>query len=111
MIVAGGRVVGAVMRRAAPGEWRTNVELGARRVPVVPPEQACALALAAAEAVGGDLVGVDLLPVGDDGWLVLEVNGAVDFDETYSLDGDIFSTVRSALLGGRRPARQPVRCA
>jgi glutathione synthase/RimK-type ligase-like ATP-grasp enzyme len=98
VVVANGRVAGAVMRQAAPGEWRTNVALGGRRVPVVPPGDARELALAAAEAVGGDLVGIDLLPLPGGGWMVLEINGAVDFTASYSLDGEIFSTVRSSLL-------------
>jgi hypothetical protein len=100
IVVAGGAVVGAVMRQAAPGEWRTNVALGGRRIPVAPPVEACELALAAAEAVGGDLVGVDLLPAVGDAWLVLEVNGAVDFNGCYSLDAEIFSAIRTALLAG-----------
>src|SRR5579885_2796007 len=62
LVVAGDRVVGAVRRIAAPGEWRTNVALGARREPIAPPPEACALAVAAAEAIGGSLVGIDLLP-------------------------------------------------
>ena len=94
IVVAAGRVAGAVMRLAPPGEWRTNVALGARRVPVAPPADACRLALAAAKAVGGDLVGVDLLPLPGDGWLVLEINGAVDFNGAYSFDAEIFSVVR-----------------
>ena len=98
ILVAAGQVVGSVMRRAAPGEWRTNVALGAHRIPVTPPQDACELALAAAEAVGGDLVGVDLLPLPGDGWIVLEVNGAVDFNSAYSFDTEIFSTVRRVLL-------------
>ena len=106
IIVAGGEVVGAVMRRAAPGEWRTNVALGAQRVPVAPPAEACELALAAAEAVRGDLVGVDLLPLPGDGWIVLEVNGAADFSAVYSLDAEIFSAVRTALL--RRDSLAPL---
>ena len=99
--VAGGRVVGAVRRVAASGEWRTNVALGARREPVSPPPEARAVAIAAAAAVGGDLVGVDLLPSGVGGWVVLEVNGAVDFNALYAQEGDVFAAVRDALLDAR----------
>ena len=98
VVVCRGRVVGAIRRVAAPGEWRTNVALGGRREPVRPPDDACEIALAAARATGGDLVGVDLLPDADDGWVVAEVNGAVDFTGAYSLDGDVFAAVRSALV-------------
>jgi RimK family alpha-L-glutamate ligase len=98
LVVAGGEVVGAVIRRAAPGEWRTNIALGGRRVPVTPPAEARALAVAAAEAVGGDLVGVDLLPLPGDAWIVLEVNGAVDFSAAYSFDEEVFSAAHAALL-------------
>jgi len=103
VVVAGGVVVGAARRVAAPGEWRTNVGLGARRVPTIPPADACRLAIAAAEAVCGDLVGIDLLPVGD-GWTVIEVNGAVDFNGAYGLGSEVFSAVREALLGRARAA-------
>jgi RimK family alpha-L-glutamate ligase len=97
LVVAAGTVVGAIKRVAAAGEWRTNVALGARREPVLPPADACELALAAAQAIDGDLVGVDLLPDGD-GWTVLELNGAVDFTGAYSLRDDIFAAARDALV-------------
>ncbi len=97
LLVAGGQVAGAVRRIAAPGEWRTNVALGARREPVTPAGDACRVALAAAAAVGGDLVGIDLLPDGHGGWIVLELNGAVDFNGLYALEGDVFETVRTSL--------------
>ena len=48
------------------------------------------LALEAAAAAGGDLIGVDLLPDGEGGWVVLELNGAVEWTREYSLDRDPF---------------------
>jgi len=96
LLVAGGDVIGAGERLAAPGEWRTNVSLGGTKRPVDPPPRARQLARAAAAAVGGDLVGVDLLPVGAD-YAVVELNGAVDFDEGYSRSGDLYLRIARAL--------------
>jgi glutathione synthase/RimK-type ligase-like ATP-grasp enzyme len=84
VVVAGGRVVGAARRVASRGEWRTNVSLGAVSRPVVPPPLARRLALDAAAAIRGDLVGVDLLPT-PTAFVVSEVNGAVDFRPWYGL--------------------------
>ena len=100
IVVARGRVIGAARRVAAPGEWRTNVALGARRETVAPPPDACAIAIAAADAIGGDLVGVDLLPADLGTWVVLEVNGAVDFTSAYSMDDDVFAAASAALSVG-----------
>jgi RimK family alpha-L-glutamate ligase len=97
LLVAGGRVVGAVERIAAPGEWRTNVSLGGSRRPVEPPDEAVRLGLAAVDAIEGDLVGVDLLPVAG-GHIILELNGAMEFDETYDLPGgDVYLDTARAL--------------
>ena len=87
IVIAGGCVVGAARRVAAPGEWRTNVSLGGRSEPVAPPALARTLALAAAAAVRGDLIGVDLLPT-HNGFVIAELNGAVDFRPYYSLDAE-----------------------
>ena len=105
LIVAGGRVVGAVERRAAQGEWRTNLSYGACLARVAPCAEACALAVAAAAAIGADLVGIDLLPLPDGGYAVLEVNGAVDFGAEYSLpDGDVYTDAAEALGLTSQPA-------
>ena len=107
LIVAGGRLVGAVERVPARGEWRTNLSLGGslRRPQRV--DGAGELAIAAAAAVGGGLVGVDLLPVPTGGWVVLEVNGAVDFDRRYSLPGsDIYVAARDAPRAARHDAAE-----
>ena len=85
LVVAGGRVVGAARRIAAEGEWRTNVALGGRSVPFAPPPLARTLAVLAADALHADLVGVDLLPTRN-GWVIAEVNGAVDFRAWYAED-------------------------
>jgi len=97
LIVARGKIIGGANRRAAPGEWRTNVSLGGTLEPVDPPPHARALACAAAAGTGIDVVGVDLLPL-DGGYAVLELNGAVDFDERYSIGGrDVWDELIAAL--------------
>jgi RimK family alpha-L-glutamate ligase len=97
LVVAGRRVVGAIERVAPAGEWRTNVALGGIRRPVVPPPRACDLAVAAATALGIDLVGIDLLPVGAGEYVVLELNAAVEFTPEYAAE-DPYGAAVSALL-------------
>jgi RimK family alpha-L-glutamate ligase len=98
VVVAGGRVVGAACRIARVGEWRTNAALGAQVVPVEPPPVAQALALAAAQAARADLVGIDLLPTPNGGFLIIELNGAVEFRPAYAPHRDVFSDAVAALL-------------
>jgi RimK family alpha-L-glutamate ligase len=97
LVVAGGEVIGAIERRAAPGEWRTNVALGGTRNPYVPDAEMVELARAAALASDLDLVGVDLLPH-EGRWVVLELNGAADFTLDYAPAGDPFAAAIEALV-------------
>lgn len=97
LLIAANRVVGVAGRVAAPGEWRTNISLGGQRVATVPPLEACRLGVRAAAAIGTDLVGVDLLPL-DDGFTVIELNGAADFNGQYSLPSrNVFRDAAEAL--------------
>jgi [lysine-biosynthesis-protein LysW]--L-2-aminoadipate ligase len=98
LVVAGGDVIGAIKRVPQPGEWRTNVALGATRVPTDPSPAACELAIAAAAAIGADLTGVDLLPTGPGRYVVLELNGAVDFSPAYAPQRDVFAAAMSAVV-------------
>ena len=65
-----------------------NVSLGGHSEPVLcpPPPLARNLALAAAASIRGDL-GVDLLPTRN-GYVISELNGAVDFRPYYTLDDE-----------------------
>jgi RimK family alpha-L-glutamate ligase len=99
LVFATGELIGVIERRAAPGEWRTNVALGGSRNPYVPDAEMVELARAAALVSGLDLVGVDLLPA-NGSWVVLELNGAVDFTQEYAQNGDPFALAIEALSRG-----------
>ena len=85
--VVGGRVLGAIERRA-PG-WRTNLARGGTARSVALSEEWSALAVRAAAAVGADYAGVDLLADSEGKVYVLEVNGIpgwTGLQEATSLD-------------------------
>ncbi|HXH98590.1 MAG TPA: hypothetical protein VNH40_15380, partial [Gaiellaceae bacterium] len=81
--------------------------LGALVEPVDPPPLARTLAIAAASAVRADLVGVDLLPTGN-GFVVLEVNGAVDVRPLYARESDVYENAVLALLRTVAERRAPI---
>jgi ribosomal protein S6--L-glutamate ligase len=73
VFVLGGKVL-AAMRRHARGGWRTNVAQGGQAEAVSVTPQEALLAIAAADACGALVAGVDLLQGLDGRWYVLEVN-------------------------------------
>lgn len=106
LLGAGGEIIGGAVRVAAAGEWRTNISVGGHLEPADPPPEALAEAGRAVRALAIDLAGVDLLPW-DGGWVVLELNGAVDFDERYALGGrNPYDEVAQALALPRPPAKR-----
>jgi RimK family alpha-L-glutamate ligase len=112
VFVVGGRVLGAIERRAAAGEWRTNVSNGGSARPFELPRAWEPFALRAAEAVGADYAGVDLLPSSDGSVFVLEVNGIPGWEglqHATGLDvaGAIVEQLEARVRGGRRAAALP----
>ncbi|MWG36121.1 RimK family alpha-L-glutamate ligase [Halomarina oriensis] len=84
----GEKVIGAMHRFAPEGDWRTNVALGGDVQDMTDemPEEAKETALYAAEVIGLDYAGVDLIE-GEDGWYVLEVNPTAGFKGLYKATG------------------------
>jgi ribosomal protein S6--L-glutamate ligase len=75
VIVVGGRVVAAMQRIGAPGEFRANVHQGGRAERVTLTQRERRTAVRAAKALGLPIAGVDLLR-SERGPLVIEVNAS-----------------------------------
>ena len=106
VFVVGGRVIGAIERRADGGDWRTNVSRGGSATAFELPPAWASLALRAVAAIGADYAGVDLLPSRDGGVFVLEVNGIPGWQGLQSAAGiDVAGTVVDHLLDRVRTPR------
>jgi ribosomal protein S6--L-glutamate ligase len=99
-----GTVLGAMRRQALPGEWRTNVSLGAHAEPCRLDLEGERLAIRAARAVGAEMAGVDLIPDLDRGRLVvLEVNAVPGWRALARVTGiDIAAELLAALKDSRQ---------
>ncbi len=95
VFVSRGRVLSAMVRRGK--SWITNVHQGAEPRCHDPDEEMCSLALKAAQAVGADYAGVDLIRDAGGRLLVLEINSnpawkglqsvsTIDIADTLSAD-------------------------
>jgi alpha-L-glutamate ligases, RimK family len=71
--VVGDRVVAAMRRQAAEGEFRSNLHRGGQAAPAQATAQEQEMAVRSAQALGLEVAGVDLIASGR-GPLVLEVN-------------------------------------
>jgi len=78
VFVVGDRVVGAMKRIAPQGEWRANIHLGAKGVPLKLDAHSKEVAIRAAKAVGLEVSGVDMI-FNDTVPYVLEVNASPGF--------------------------------
>jgi len=74
-LVVGGKVVGAMKRQGAEGDFRSNLHQGGSAIPYKLNRKEKATALAAAKAMGLGICGVDMIP-SSRGPLVMEVNSS-----------------------------------
>lgn len=91
VIVAGGEVIGAI-KRSNDNDFRANAAQGGKVCVVELSEDEKNLAIKAANAVGAFFAGVDLI-MGDDGFLVCEVNSNMLFDAAESVLGISISDI------------------
>ncbi|HEX2013985.1 MAG TPA: lysine biosynthesis protein LysX [Nitrososphaera sp.] len=78
-IVVGDRAITAIYRYSAENEWRTNVARGGKAELAKITGELEELAVRAANAVGGGIVGVDMMEDKERGLIVHEVNNTVEF--------------------------------
>ena len=106
-LVIAGRVVAAMKRRAAEGEFRSNLHQGGTAEPVRVTKEEREVAVRAAKAFGLGMAGVDLLRA-KDGPKVLEVNSSPGIEGIERATGrDIAGLVFDEIE--RRVRRAPAR--
>jgi [lysine-biosynthesis-protein LysW]--L-2-aminoadipate ligase len=86
-IVVGDRVVAAIYRYSGEGEWKTNMALGGHAEACPVTKELEDICLKAAHALGGQIVGVDLMESKSDGLMVHEVNNTTEFKNTVRVTG------------------------
>ena len=100
-LVVGGKVVAAMRRKAHGSEFRSNFHLGGSVEPVEISDKYAEIACTAAEALGLDLAGVDMLE-SRSGPLVLEVNSSPGLEGIESVKGKGFVAAEVVRLLNRR---------
>jgi tetrahydromethanopterin:alpha-L-glutamate ligase len=104
LFVLRGRVIAAMMRRAPT--WITNIKQGGQPLAADPGPKMERLAVAAAEAVGAAIAGVDVLVGADGAPIVLEVNSMPAWSGLQKVSGcNIAEAIASAFMDAlvRRP--------
>ena len=86
-IVVGDQVLAAIYRYSGEGEWKTNMALGGRAEACPVTKDLEDICLKATRALGGEIVGVDLMESKSQGLLVHEVNNTTEFKNTVRVTG------------------------
>ena len=87
VIVVGDRAAAAIYRYSGGGAWKTNTALGGRAEPCPVSAELEELCIRAKDAVGGQIVGVDLMEDARRGYVVHEVNNTTEFKNTTRVCG------------------------
>ena len=85
-VCVGDQIVASIYRNAPLDDWRSNVALGGEAKPCQLHEEEQELVLKSADAVGGEIVGVDAME-SPRGFLIHEVNSNVEFRGATSGSG------------------------
>jgi len=78
VLVIGGRVIAAMERRSPTGHFKSNVSLGGTGVAYTPTGEMAELAVRAADTLGLEVAGIDIL-FDEDGYRICEANSAPGF--------------------------------
>ncbi|MFZ5470102.1 MAG: ATP-grasp domain-containing protein [Myxococcota bacterium] len=104
-LVVGNRVVGAMRRKAKKGEFRSNIHRGGEGKPIALPPAFEEVAVRAAQIVGLEIAGVDMLESAQ-GPKVMEINSSPGFEGLEKATGkDIAGAmVEHALVFSKHPS-------
>jgi [lysine-biosynthesis-protein LysW]---L-2-aminoadipate ligase len=86
-IVVGDSIAAAIYRYAGNDEWKTNMALGGRAENCPITKDLEDICIRSSKAVGGKVVGVDLMESDKEGLLVHEVNNTTEFKNTVKVTG------------------------
>ena len=86
-IVVGDKVIAALYRYSGQAEWKTNMALGGRAESCPITKDLEDICMKATGAVGGQIVGVDLMESNEHGLIVHEVNNTTEFKNTVRVTG------------------------
>ena len=108
--VVGGKVVGAMRRQAANGDFRSNLHRGGTAKAIMPTRDEIEMAVRAAQVLGLNVAGVDLIRA-ERGPLVLEVNSSpglegIEFSTGMDIAGIIIDHVCASEVVDNATARR-----
>lgn len=107
ILVVGGRVVAAMERRSLTGGFKSNVSLGGVGIAYNPPQEMAELAVRAADTLGLDVTGIDIL-FDETGYRICEANSAPGFQGLERACGvDVPSSILEWIVSTHDSAMAP----